>query len=100
VVISLEILREYMRVGEILSKQFQDVNITPFLELLATNSEIILAPSLPESVSDDPDDDKFIACAIAGDAEIIISGDRDLIKIGEHKGVKIVTPRKFVDEYL
>ena len=40
---------------------------------------------------DDPDDDHVIACALAASAELIVSGDRDLLKLGEHKGIRIVT---------
>ena len=47
-------------------------------------------------VSRDPDDDKFIECALNCDAIYIISGDRDLLDIKEYEGVKIVT----VDEFL
>lgn len=50
-----------------------------------------------ESVSEDPDDDKYIAAAIEGGASFVVSGDPDLLSIKEHQGVRIVTPRAFVD---
>jgi putative PIN family toxin of toxin-antitoxin system len=48
-------------------------------------------------VSDDPDDDKYIAAAIEGRASFVVSGDADLLKIAEHEGVRIVNPRAFLD---
>jgi putative PIN family toxin of toxin-antitoxin system len=44
----------------------------------------------------DPDDDKFIECAITGNAEFIISSDRHLLGIGEYRSVKILTPDEFI----
>ena len=50
-----------------------------------------------ESVSRDPDGDKYIAAAIEGRASFVVSGDPDLLDIKEHQGVRIVTPRAFLD---
>ena len=50
-----------------------------------------------ESVSRDPDDDQYIAAAIEGRASFVVSGDPDLLDIKEHQGVRIVTPRAFLD---
>jgi uncharacterized protein len=46
----------------------------------------------PPIVDTDPDDDNVIAAAIAAKAELIVSGDRDLLGIGNHQGISIVTP--------
>jgi len=48
-------------------------------------------------VSGDPHDDKYIAAAVEGLAEFIVTGDRDLLAIKEYEGVRIVTPRAFLD---
>lgn len=52
--------------------------------------------SIP-SVSDDPDDDKYVSAAIEGRASLLVSGDSHLLTIGEHAGVRIVSPRSFLD---
>lgn len=49
------------------------------------------------SVSADPDDDKYIAAAIEGRASFVVSGDPDLLDVKEHQGVRIITPRAFLD---
>lgn len=52
----------------------------------------LVAPTIVERVvPDDPDDDHVIACALAASADLIVSGDLDLLKLGEHKGIRIVT---------
>jgi len=99
-VCSPDILEEYRRVGEHLEAQFADVSLAPFLALLVMNAEIFDPPDLPEKVSKDPDDDKFIACAIASNCRLIISGDRDLLEVSGYQGVKVVIPREFLDSVL
>ena len=51
-------------------------------------------------VSRDPHDDKFIACALAVDVDVIVSGDRDLLSISEKLAVPVMKPREFVDRYM
>ena len=99
-VASPDILEEYRRVGEQLAVQFPGVSLAPLLALLVMTAEVIEPPGLPEQVSRDPDDDKFIACALAGDCRLIISGDKDLLEVSGYQGVKIVTPREFLDALL
>lgn len=48
----------------------------------------------------DPDDDKFINCAIDAHAIYIVSGDNDLLTIKNFAGIEIVTAREFYDKYL
>lgn len=55
---------------------------------------------LPKSVSSDADDDKFIACALASDTKMIISGDSDLLTVSGYENIQIVTPREFVDRHV
>ncbi len=50
--------------------------------------------------SRDRDDDKFIDTAITGQAEVLISGDSDLLDLGAVEGVPILSPRQFWDKYL
>ena len=45
----------------------------------------------------DPDDDKFISCAIDGQCYYIVSGDKDLLSLKEQQQVKIVTVSEFLD---
>ena len=100
ILITSEILHEYMRVGEELSHQYPEIKITPILKSFSKNAITISAPRLPHPVCVDPDDDKFLECAVAGHAELVISGDRHLLDINGFQGIKIIKPRTFADEYL
>ena len=99
-VISEEILQEYREVGEALAKRFSGVDLSPILELLIVKAELTESPSLLEAVCDDPEDDKFLACALAGNSKLIISGDKHLLKISGYRGIKVIKPRKFFDDFL
>jgi uncharacterized protein len=60
--------------------------------LLAELADIHDPPPLETAVSRDPDDDELIALAVASQADLIISGDADLLSLGEHAGIPIVDP--------
>ncbi len=100
ILLSEEILKEYQRVGEILSGEHPEVDLGPFIELLTKNAELTQPQQLPNPIWDDPDDDKFLACALAGNSRLIISGDKHLLKVSGYKGIQVLRPRKFVDDHL
>ena len=74
--------------------------LEPFLELIAVRARIVDSPALPEQVCSDEDDDKFLACAVAGRAKIIVSGDKALLKVSGYGGISVVKPRDFAEKYL
>lgn len=99
-VISPEILEEYQRVGEALAGKFPGVSLKPLLGLLTVKAEIVSVQPLPERVCQDPDDDKFIACALAGKCKVIVTGDKHLLIVSGFHGIRVLKPRMFVDQYL
>ena len=95
-VMSPEIFDEYQRVGHLLAQEFPGVDLGEILELLLVNAELVLAPALPGPVCDDPDDDKFLACAMAGGCDIVVSGDKHLQRATGYGGVRVLSPREFL----
>jgi|SRR3989344_91186 len=51
-------------------------------------------------VKDDEDDNRILECAETANANYIISGDRHLLELKNHKNIKIVSPKEFLDIYL
>jgi putative PIN family toxin of toxin-antitoxin system len=98
--LSPEILNEYIRVGEEFTRKRPNVDFARFLDLLISAAVLVQAPELGERVSDDPDDDKFIECALAGNAKVITSGDKHLLSVSGYAGVTVMRPRSFVDRFL
>lgn len=99
-VLSADILDEYQRVGRVLASEYPGADLEPFLALLAFEAEVVEAPALPTPVSRDSDDDKFLACASAGGVAAIVTGDQDLLVHDGWRGVRILRPRQFVDQFL
>jgi putative PIN family toxin of toxin-antitoxin system len=95
-----EIIDEYIRVAKLLAAGFPGIEINPILTLIITHSDIIQASPLSHQVCEDPDDDKFLACAIGSESKIIISGDKHLLKLSGYQGINILTPRSFAEQYL
>lgn len=99
-IVSPEILEEYRRVGEEMEKKFPGVEVAPFLELLAIEATMVEAKPISEAVCTDPDDDKFLACALSSKAKVICSGDKALLKTSGYRGIEVLTPRNFADRFL
>ncbi|MGH2617460.1 MAG: putative toxin-antitoxin system toxin component, PIN family, partial [Thermomicrobiales bacterium] len=59
-------------------------------------SGIMVRPTEVPLVCRDPNDDKFLAAAVTGNAEYIISEDRDLLDLGRYEGIVILSARAFL----
>ncbi len=93
-----EILEEYHETIDYLFEKYKGKPIHFSITPLLSSMEII------QSVSDvkvcrDPDDDKFISCALDGACLYIVSGDKDLLTLKSYEGVRIVTVSEFFQEY-
>ena len=60
-------------------------------------AEIVEPKTKVNLIKADPDDNMFLECASEGKADYIISGNDHLLKQKEFNGIKIVTPREFVE---
>jgi len=49
-----------------------------------------------DGISRDADDDKFLALAVTGQANAIISGDKDLLELVNHAGIPVMTPAQYL----
>jgi len=98
--LSKDILDEYFEVLQRIGLTNEE-ELKELLSLLSKGFNIIFTAKTPKikAVKDDPDDDKFIECAVALKAEVIVSGDKSVKEIGDYMGIRILSPRQFVDQY-
>jgi putative PIN family toxin of toxin-antitoxin system len=99
-VLSGPILQEVGRVlfyEKIRSRQWMTGDdVERLLRRLAESA--IMVPGRQEvRVCRDPGDDKFLAAALEGKAQYVVSGDRDLTHIKAYRGVRIILPRQFLE---
>ena len=60
------------------------------------SKSVIIKPKFDEKIAlDDPDDDKFINCALTSKSNIV-SGDSHLLRLKSYKGVKILSAKEFL----
>jgi putative PIN family toxin of toxin-antitoxin system len=68
-----------------------------FRTLLQSKATVTHPSFVLNVVSDDPDDNRVLECAVAGEADSIVSGDKHLLRLGAHAGIAISTARQFLE---
>lgn len=78
-----------------------EAELEELLSLFSRGFNILFTTKTPEIkiVKNDPDDDKFIECAVALKAQAVITGDREVLAIKEYMGLRILTPQQFLEKY-
>ena len=94
--ITLDIVEEYTRVSKHLAKKYPGTDINALINLVTAEGRMVPDIKFLKPVSRDPDDDKFIACAIAAKAKVIVSGDKDLTDLKHYNNIKILKPTQLL----
>lgn len=99
--VSSEILVEEYR--DVLSREFAQKRLASIGktadELIADYRhlvEIVKPAVIPSVIVSDPDDDHVLACAVGGNADYIVSGDKHLLSLGQYQSIKICNAREFL----
>lgn len=66
------------------------LSVDQLVERYALLTTVVHPAVIAPTILDDPDDDQVLACALAAKAELIVSGDRHLLDLKEHRGIRIV----------
>jgi putative PIN family toxin of toxin-antitoxin system len=74
-----------------------DAEVGLILAALLSQGQVVPGALQLPGVTRDPKDDPLVACAVEGAADYLVSGDRDLLDLGEIENTRMVTPREFVD---
>jgi hypothetical protein len=83
-----------------LANKYPIVDISGIIEMVTIYSEIVGTDGYEIFECEDPDDNKFVECAMAGNCKTIVSGDKHLLKLSGFQNINVLTPRKFVDLHL
>ncbi len=91
----MEVLDVLHRSG--LRRRFPQIDEVAVEQALAIIQKAeVVEPSERLSVCRDPADDKFFECALAGSAQYIVTEDKDILAVGEYRGVKPVAAEDFM----
>jgi putative PIN family toxin of toxin-antitoxin system len=100
-VLAEEILAEVQEVlgYKHIQKRFhpRSSDVQLFLDALRAASSIVTVEEIENVVSRDPDDNLVVACAVQGDADYLVSGNRHLLDLKRHRTIEIVTPARFLE---
>ncbi len=99
VLVSEPIIKEYLEVLGRFSITTEDAHefIVLFTEPFRTM--VVIPREKINVVKTDPSDDKFLECALTGNADVIISGDRHLKELKVFKGIPILSASDFLKQY-
>jgi putative PIN family toxin of toxin-antitoxin system len=97
--ITLEISKvlQYPKVSTVIRKT--GLNEKDLLRILKVNSIKVKPEVKLHAVNQDVKDNKILECALAANADVIVTGDKHLLSMGKFKRTKILTPREFFDSF-
>jgi putative PIN family toxin of toxin-antitoxin system len=85
----------YPRVRKYITATDEELDL--WVTALGLVADVVEGKVVVSAVSDDPDDNKYLAAALEGRAEFVVSGDAHLLDLHEYEGIRILTPRAFLD---
>jgi uncharacterized protein len=74
-----------------------DLDAALWFEDILVLADLVADAANFAGICPDPADDKYLAAALEGRADVIVTGDRQLLGLGQHDRVRIVSPRAFLD---
>jgi len=80
-----------------LQRYYTDKERTRFVALIMALGEVVDLPETIPRICRDPEDDQLIACAVFGEADLIISGDDDLLALERVGDIPILTASQFLE---
>jgi len=99
-VISKEILEEYVRALAYPKFSLTEEEIESLVsEVILPFAQTVRSPKFEKQISQDRDDDKFLFCAKAAKADVIVSGDKHLLELREFEDIPIRNLNSFLHEF-
>lgn len=76
--------------------RWSEEQLTLFLDDLSEQATVVPGQTGHAAISADPDDDVYLACAVEGQADYVVSGDQHLLSLHTHEGIRILTAAQFL----
>ena len=93
--VSQEILKEVLETMSELG--FPEEKVIAWKNLITKQAHKVVPSKRLKIITADPDDNIFLECALEVGANYIVSGDKHLLDLGEYEGIKILTPKGFLE---
>jgi len=97
VIVTSDILSEYFEVLNRPKFRLKQETIDKITRYLYQFSEFVVPEERIRFVEADPDDDKFLEAAVAGQVDFIVSGDNHLRELKEFRSIPIISGREFIN---
>lgn len=97
IVVSAPTLSELKRVLLDFEISLPEDLLQDWIRLIIENAIIVEPTEMIHTLKDDESDNRFLECATAAHADYIISGDNHLLSLSEFRGIKIISPKDFVE---
>lgn len=96
-VVSPPMLAEYLETIEELRLDYPDRKYVAWAEVLTESAELVFPVERASGATSDPDDEMILECALAAEADFIVSGDKKhLLALRQFRGIPILSPAEFL----
>jgi uncharacterized protein len=97
IILELSKVLLYPRIAKVLEKN--SLHEKDVLRAISAESKLVEPKLKLYVINEDVEDNKILECALAAKADIIVSGDKHLLKLGKFRKTRILTPREFFGSF-
>ena len=97
IILELSKVLLYPRIAKVLEKN--SLHEKDVLRAISADSKMVEPKLKLYVINEDVEDNKILECALAAKADIIVSGDKHLLKLGKFRKTRILTPREFFGSF-
>jgi putative PIN family toxin of toxin-antitoxin system len=98
IILELTKVLMYPKIAKVLEKS--SLSNKDVIRALSSEVEMVEPKVKLQVVEDDHEDNKILECALACRAEVIVTGDKHLLRLGKFKKIRILSSRDFFDSFV
>src|SRR5882757_1518590 len=77
---------------------WQQVDVDGVVAVIRSCTKQVTPTHALDVVPADADDNRIVECALAADSEAIVTGDKDLLRLGQYEGIKMLRVRELLEQ--